>query len=656
MSLFRVYLDGIQLVDEPIGLRDLEIEIIREDGFDGSEQILRDKTSTELEFAGDGYAYLCEKKRNNFCGSVSIDIQFLCTSEYQTIFNGIIPVSKVAFNLTKKIAKTEIRDSSFTGKIKDLSKTQIATYISRTRNCEELETVDKNILFGATNVKSFDVLDLFKYLVSFITDNQITVVSDYLIANPIAITTGYNLHNSTGSLSQQFPTITFDALFEQVRKKTRIYLGIEYDSFGVPYLRIEDEPYFYTYTNMLTFNEVPFNTVESIDMSRIFNSITIGSQDTELQDSDTGFDVGYVPNPYTPESYIEQTYTSCGECTNFANSEQNRLDLVSEYIIDTDIIYEALNADATTSALRYANDEKIFMFQYTATPDTANYTLDVVTGVYIYNAGFRNTEVIANWFGYTPQCITLRNSTENYFLVERGYAQEPVQGGQGSGCVQNNDGYLSNVLYYNNPFATATVELIDNGNNVNGFVFTAPTDGNYVFKQSTNVKYLYGTFPLINDTDPTYTPIFAVIDESNVLVEIVYGNSYTTTSINEYVSTEFISPILTLSVGWTVSAGLAICQNGTVDANFDYYELTNTKWELLRDTAGCETTQDETDSKPVLLEFRSSLCCEDLIAIRNDKRGTIVIDNKDFWIKSIKWKQNELSEFILIGNDSFCKC
>ena len=659
MSEFRVYLNGIELQNTPIGLKDFEIEVVREDGFSGSEQILRDKSITELAFVGDGYRQLCAFKKENYCDLVTVTIDYRCDLEYETLFIGTIQISKVGFDITRCIAKSEIRDSSYTGKIKDYTNTEIPLYSSRTKNCESLVQSNKNILFGATIVNSFDVLDLFKYFINFITDNEIAVVSDYLTANKLAITTGYNLHNTTGSITQIFPTLTFRKLFDEVRKKVRIYIGIEYDVNNNPYLRIEQESYFFTSDNLLSFTDIPYGTLEKTDLSRIFNSIMVGSNNTELQSADSGFDGGYTPNPYQPtdlnRTWNKQTYTSCGRCTNDSNSEQNKLDLISEFIVDSDVIYEALNAVPTTNADQYTHDGDVFMFEYSGEPSTANYTLDTPTGVYIYNATLINEQVIANYFGYTPQCITLKNSTENYFLVERTTAQE-IAGAVENVCVPIITPLIADALYDNMSFASTPNEVFDNGNNAVGFTFTCPTDGNYIFRQSTDIQYLYGTFPNVNDTQPTYTPIFAIYDIALTLVDIVYGNPYVATSINEYVSTEFTSPIITLFTGYTVMAGMSLCRNGVKDSNFDFYEVKNTKWELLKDVSGCETTEDTTDSKPVLLEFKTKLCYSDLRNIRLNKRGAIYIKNEPYWIKSIRWRENQLAEFMLIGNVSLCGC
>lgn len=658
MKRYIVYLNGIELNNDPIGLNSFEIEIVREDGFSGADQILREKTTTALQFVGDGYKFLCNQKKINFCGIVELSVDILCNNQYERLFNGIIQIIKIEFDLTKCIASAEIRDSSFTGRIKDYTKTELSLYFSRTKNCEQLSVVNKQILFGTTNVTSFDVLDTFQYFINFITDNTIPVVSDYLTENRLAITTGYNLHNTTGSVLDIFPKLTFSKLFDEVRKKKRIFMGIEYDLDSNPYLRIEQEDYFYTSDKLIEFTEIPYNVMEKTDTTRIFNSLKIGSNIVDLQNSDTGFDEGYIPDPYSPtdfsRTWTPQTFTTCGSCTSESNSDQNLLDLVNDFIIDSDIIYEALNAIPTTDEESYANDGSIFMFEYTANPDTANYTLDTETGVYIYNATLINSEVITNWFGYTPQCITLKNSTENYFLIQRDYATIAC-GAVEVSCIEEVypgvSPFAGTTLYDYNAFPSTVNTIFNNSNSASGYTFTAPQDGSYVFKQSTNIAY-QGS----NDTQPVYRPYFLLTDALNTPLNIVYGENYEALTINQLMYTEFTSPIITMIAGEKIFAGMSVCRYGTIDDNFDYYKVTDTKFELLKDVASCDTSEDVPNTRPILLEFKKYLCYSELRTILENKKGYINIDNKPYWIKSLKWKENDSTEFVLIGNDSLCGC
>ena len=70
------------------------------------------------------------------------------------------------------------------------------------------------------SVVSFDVLDVFKKLVLYHTDNTIDVVSTYLTTNKYAITTGFNLHNHSSVTDDVYPKISIEDLFKELRKKS----------------------------------------------------------------------------------------------------------------------------------------------------------------------------------------------------------------------------------------------------------------------------------------------------------------------------------------------------------------------------------------------------------------------------------------------------
>lgn len=656
--MFRVFLDDMLINDEPIGLDDLQIQIIREDGYSNSDQILRDKTETKLSFWGDGYKYLCAKKKESLCSLVDINIEFECDGLYESIFKGVIPMSFIEFQLPPiGTANTQIRDNSFTGLIKDYTTTEIPLYSSITKNCEQLDIINETFRFNKntdgtpnyTDVKGFDVLSLFKYLINYATDNKINVVSDFLSGTNAqnrgyAITLGYNLHNTTGNFSQIFPKVTFDSLFKELRKKLRLYMVIEY-SFGVPYLRIEPEDYsFDDTTELMSFNDIPYGAKETFDINRLFNSISVGSKTTKLQDIDGETAVKDYEKSDSLLMWDDRTYNSCGYCTATKDSESVKLDLVSEYIIESNLIYEALNSVPTTSTDKYANDEAIYLFEYDTTDANKSALIVITDTKNIYNYYIRNGSVIDNYLGYTPECISLKNSTKNYFLAQRASGQAAVQTG---------------TLYARNSdiFPSVVNIIFDNGSNLDEFLFTTPVDGNYVFNQHLTITYLYGTDSVINDTQPTYRLYFEVRDIANVLVDVYYGELFTPIDPLDPKYMEFTSPTLSLITGYTVECGIEIIQYGTVDANFDYYQIDNAEWSLPKDSTGCDVlNNNDGDSKPNIIDFSANLCYSELKTIRGNKRGYFLIRGNKYFIKSITWQPKTLPKFQLIGSESLCDC
>ena len=166
-------------------------------------------------------------------------------------------------------------------------------------------------------ILGFDVLDVLNYQIKYATDNKAYVVSDYLTTNKYMITNGYNLHNDSGSLEQKYPNVSFNKLFEELRKKFRLFMVIEYDVDGIPYLRIEPESYSFSSTNILDISDIQDSTTEEIDKTRLYNSIKVGSKITEPTTVETIYDEN---SPVL--SFIESTFTTCGECT--VNSERKK--------------------------------------------------------------------------------------------------------------------------------------------------------------------------------------------------------------------------------------------------------------------------------------------------------------------------------------------
>ena len=178
--------------------------------------------------------------------------------------------------------------------IRDFIAIETPLFYTKTKECLPLSipvitinTPTTPNTYSITDVKTFDVLDVFKYLVAFYTDNRIEVKSDYLTNNKFAITLGYNLHNYNGQLEQQYPSVSIDVLFNELRKKLTIYKAIEYEPTGRPYLRIEDENYFFTDDELLVINEKQIESIEKIDEAKLFNDLKVGSNLVKLKDTTT---------------------------------------------------------------------------------------------------------------------------------------------------------------------------------------------------------------------------------------------------------------------------------------------------------------------------------------------------------------------------------
>ena len=89
-------------------------------------------------------------------------------------------------------------------------------------------TVLGAMLGGGEEIISFDILDVIKYIVSYISDNSINVVSDYLSLNGFVITTGYNLYGiADGVMANIYPNVSLKKVFDNLYKFLNLYFSID---------------------------------------------------------------------------------------------------------------------------------------------------------------------------------------------------------------------------------------------------------------------------------------------------------------------------------------------------------------------------------------------------------------------------------------------
>ena len=95
--MYNVYFDNIlQDAKDIININDsFETSIVREDGFSGTEQIIREKSETLLQFTGQAYKYVNSIMKENPCAEIQFKIE---DSECGYIYNGIIPVTSVEYS------------------------------------------------------------------------------------------------------------------------------------------------------------------------------------------------------------------------------------------------------------------------------------------------------------------------------------------------------------------------------------------------------------------------------------------------------------------------------------------------------------------------------------------------------------------------------
>lgn len=658
--MYNVYFDNIlQDAKDIININDsFETSIVREDGFSGTEQIIREKSETLLQFTGQAYKYVNDIMKENPCAEIQFKIE---DSECGYIYNGIIPVTSVELSPSKYIGKTTIKDNSFSAYIREYFGVKVDLFNRKTIGCLPLDAINKQFELYKTHnnttdivaITAYDALDIFKFLVGYFTDNTINVVSDYLTNNRYAITTGYNMHNYAASSGEVYPVLSIQELFSELRKKLNLYMGIEYDEFNNPYLRIEQQSYFFLDSlELFSIDELPKDIKQDYDIKRDFNEILIGSETTKKVGDST--DIHYPQDRYT--SWNKESYSGCGTCT---GEKDSVLELVSIYVIDSNIIYEVLNWGLND----YEYDSNIFMFNYEVVSGVNVGVRTLLDGTYFYNETITNENVLSNWIDYYGKCINISRYPKNGFKAE--YAEyvyttpavPTIDGGTDS-VEFNNIVYDLNgtVKYYTGSVLfPANVDRIA-GTYAGAFnYFEAPLNGDYNLRAQ--------LVRLLQTSRPTF------LTSLDVQLQIItYTDNTFTSIINTYSVIGSTANAVTIPTSLTLETGNIALNAGecamlvfsfydnsgiiiTTSFSFDF-TADNIIFELLSDGT-CETLDyNNQNSKPYQVYFDYPLCYSDYLKSINNKGGYISIKNNKYWIKELIYRHKKMSGFILIGNDS----
>ncbi len=108
LKTYRVYLNGVLLVNTPNGLDTFLQEFIRDNDLFGIYSV----SSFDLQFIGDGYCILRDFQENFDSCQMTIKIDRYCNSSWSTLYNGIIEVGSVEIDEEFSVATCEIQDNS----------------------------------------------------------------------------------------------------------------------------------------------------------------------------------------------------------------------------------------------------------------------------------------------------------------------------------------------------------------------------------------------------------------------------------------------------------------------------------------------------------------------------------------------------------------
>ena len=616
-DIIKYYIDNKHIEDIS---GEVSATIIREDGFANSEQILREKTDSQLTAYLCGYDFLAQKRKEDYCRDLPLRIEL----NNKELFRGTIRQNDLKVQVTKGIIKVDnIKDESFSNMIAQFKDFEVPLNSTMTRSGEPINAIPIQRPLMLIVLRSYlvlNVLDVIRYLVDFITDNEVEVISRYLSNANIFISTGYAMRHAKGTAEQMFPKLSLSQVFEEVRKATSLY-GVMTEVAGKPTLILEKEEDTFGSDVLINIDTLPLGLDESFDDNQIFNSIQLGGNRKIEQSSER------------LENFNNIEVFSCG-CNGF---KDNVLNLRFNFIVDNDTIIRQLDS-ANYNDDKVWNDD-IFMFE-----------LDGL-GIYNNNQRFKNINILNEWLGSGINCFTKDMLAKYGFLAI------------------NRDDFGSwqlGFLYFKNPIES----ILDRQNSLHNWIYAidgmpmimTPTQdgttyfkcqeaGNYTFNSKVSVKGLSaGTYDA--STNTILLKLMKASSISNAVAGIIL-ETLTENLIDGYeivVGEDFqleIQGSFNLAVNDVVIAMYEITRDPTC-------YITYQEFSLVRDSLTVLTSENSDHYKPFLAKFKYDLCFEDYEKMRKNKTGIIRINGVDTWIKEVKFNPFGASDFTVKYKNTLC--
>jgi hypothetical protein len=477
--MFKTYLNDIELSDEPDGL------------FDFTERIAYDKdrlgfivnNPIDLHFSGQGFAIIKSLVNSNgYCQDVTFQIYSQCNvdAEYTLIYTGIIKLATCVFmnvlgnnndaSSNQCRVKCSVLDNGYMANISNNRNIKINLEGSRSKNGIPITPLTPLTLTtsGASPI-SYNISDVLEFLIAYISDNTILFSSTYLTTltddlTTFAITTGSRLRSGA---SDVVPTVSLEECLKEIHKKFNIKFDVTTDNYGVKTFIVEDEDYFNNLNSSVALSNV--NNVElTFDVNSLYSAIKLGGESASYDPT-----IHNLP-PIQMLSFKEEEYNFTGNC-----NTSSVLDLVSEWIIDSNIIQETIEVGDSDTY-----DDKIFLLEYVAST----------------NVLFTSIEYTSSGLEYFNPNLLNKNCVERFNL------QNDIVSYLGGSEGNNVFAHLNNNVFLNAVWATPQThtfifdDLVDvsgNYNNTTG-VFTAPYDG--VFRYQFNQFILVDTTPVYAET------------------------------------------------------------------------------------------------------------------------------------------------------------
>lgn len=697
--MFQFNINGTVINDMPDGWNDIQSSIKRDD----LTGILLYDSEINLKFyAGqDGYSILKAAWDSNQVGESTIDIyQRFPDNHYGLIHSGTIFHSSIRFELINQNLSFRTEDRGFYAMVNNNKKIETALNTGKTKNdvgigpCPSFTLNVHKISNGTLHFtcQAYKLIDVIRYVVSFMTDNRMTVQSACFdtggIYEGICVVVGNELisHNQT-----KHPIISWEKLSNDLVKRLNVQFSIV-GSIDNPVMNIDTAADFYGQNNAFSIPTIPNAINLSTDENQLYSMVEVGS---EKYDTTSALQ---FPDVYSLISFRTESFHFKG-----TNNIDKKLDLVGKCVVSHAVI-EIVN-EQLSGYDAYADD--VFLIQYdTATNNShqSNWVGTVAPNKHLFNEMFTNQNILNRWTGYLPGEVsnTVINTGAQAFEA---HATVPTGGiSVYTKANLNVPGYVSDddtdggltlvddIPFWNDydldPYSSNHPQGFDPSNNYGlgiatpqgtpvqfpNMLFTAPVNGFYNFYAEvfTNIYFkteqAFGPFLQRRWRDKKVGLRFIKRDAAQNILQEFDGPYYNVVwdwdrngGVGEMDFT------LTHSIGTFMNSGeLMECnmyhyvRDQHANSDKDYYKLTvkNGYWgcDGINTGGGSVMPSNPDTYKSLKLEFEYPLDLTEYQQILSSKQGMIQIpiDQNKFvngWIQNIRFEHNSgETKFTLISD------
>ncbi len=391
--------------------------------FDSVNQIITVNHDTQHEWKGDVYNLLYDRwKAGTFCSLIELKIEANIRGAYVLLYTGYISISESTFNERRRTVSVKIKDDSFGARIENNKGVEVALDSVESKNLITITPALESFVFAFTSsdgvyltdsCRGYAVYDAFDYLIKWMTDDQVGFESNFF--DPTGTGEGYldwlvsgiDLRNAGTTVSA--PKISFQQLFDQMRKVRNIMMGFERDSLGNPIVRIEDIDYFRSSTNTVSITDI--EEIElSFDTNILYTSVEVGTDIIRPANCDDGNTVCNASNNVSYFGFDKEVYSLSGECV---SGTELVLTTDDPFVIDTNKIQEVVEFDDDTY------DQLTFLIRRdSAAQQNADQSDPLGIGEYWYNEAYTNKEVLSRYQDYLTGTLSLFNLYNGYNLFK----------------------------------------------------------------------------------------------------------------------------------------------------------------------------------------------------------------------------------------------